>query len=93
MDVRLIPTDQILFKGQVQGVGFRWTCCRLARELGLQGWVRNLPDMSVEAVFQGDRDQVRQLLEKLMLEPGRIRITESMQRKLELPEIKGFAVR
>jgi len=39
--------------GRVQGVGFRYTCCREARALGLTGWVRNRPDDSVEIVAEG----------------------------------------
>lgn len=39
--------------GRVQGVGFRFTCQREARALGLTGWVRNLPDDSVEIVAEG----------------------------------------
>lgn len=39
--------------GRVQGVGFRYACCREARSQGLTGWVRNLPDDSVEIVAEG----------------------------------------
>ena len=39
--------------GRVQGVGFRFACCREARALGLVGWVRNRPDDSVEIVAEG----------------------------------------
>lgn len=44
--------------GQVQGVWFRDTCAEEAKRLGLSGWVRNLPDMRVEAVFEGDEHAV-----------------------------------
>ncbi|MDD5705927.1 MAG: acylphosphatase [Kiritimatiellae bacterium] len=39
--------------GRVQGVGFRYACCREARALRLTGWVRNRPDGSVEIVAEG----------------------------------------
>ena len=45
----------VVISGLVQGVGFRHATYRKALELGLRGWVRNLPDGTVEAVFQGDR--------------------------------------
>ena len=42
-----------LIVGRVQGVGFRFNCYRQARALSLSGWVRNLPDDSVEIVAEG----------------------------------------
>jgi acylphosphatase len=44
----------VLIAGHVQGVFFRANTCRQARSLGLTGWVRNLADGRVEAVFEGD---------------------------------------
>lgn len=50
---------RVLVGGRVQGVFFRDTTRRRAQELGLTGWVRNLPDGRVEAVFEGAEKDVR----------------------------------
>jgi len=44
----------VLISGRVQGVFFRANTWKKARSLGLTGWVRNLPDGCVEAVFEGE---------------------------------------
>jgi len=49
---------RVRFRGRVQGVYFRAHCREKAKELGLDGFVRNLPDGTVEAVLEGDRDSV-----------------------------------
>jgi acylphosphatase len=54
---------RVLVSGQVQGVFFRTACRRMALAHGVSGWVRNLPDGRVEAVFEGPPDGVRRLLE------------------------------
>lgn len=51
--------------GRVQGVFFREKTCREARKLGLTGWVKNLPDGTVETEFQGGEPEVKKLLEWL----------------------------
>lgn len=52
-----------LVAGRVQGVFFRQSAAERARSLGLTGWVRNLPDGRVEAVFQGSRQAVESMLD------------------------------
>jgi len=54
---------RVVFKGRVQGVFFRANCERHAKELGLSGYVRNLPDGDVEAVFEGERKVVEEAIE------------------------------
>jgi len=48
----------VRLKGHVQGVGFRYATADEARRLGLRGWVRNLDSGEVEAVFEGSRSGV-----------------------------------
>ena len=52
----------VTVRGSVQGVGFRWYTRRQASSLRLGGWVRNLPDGSVEAVFEGEEHAVRSMV-------------------------------
>lgn len=53
----------VVVSGRVQGVGFRYATHAEALRLGLGGWVRNLPDGRVEAVFVGDRATLEQMLD------------------------------
>lgn len=52
----------MVVRGRVQGVFFRASTQREARQLGLSGWVKNRPDGSVEIVAEGEEDQVKDLL-------------------------------
>jgi len=52
----------VRISGRVQGVFFRQSTTEEARRLGITGWVRNLPDGSVEAVLEGSGDLVRELV-------------------------------
>ncbi len=54
---------RVLISGQVQGVNFRAACRRMAVEHGVSGWVRNLSDGRVEAVFEGPDQDVHRLLD------------------------------
>ncbi|MGI5348178.1 acylphosphatase [Streptomyces sp. CA-250714] len=56
-------SKRVIVTGQVQGVFFRDTCRRTAVAHGVHGWVRNLPDGSVEALFEGEADAVDALVE------------------------------
>ncbi len=52
----------VIFRGHVQGVGFRYTTHRIAKRYDLVGFVRNLPDGTVEALIQGPPDDVETCL-------------------------------
>jgi len=53
----------VFVSGDVQGVNFRWYCSKEASSRGLAGFVRNLRDGRVEAVFEGDSQGVDALVE------------------------------
>lgn len=53
---------RVHISGRVQGVAFRDAARRKAGEVGVSGWVRNLPDGGVEAVFEGDPERVREMI-------------------------------
>ena len=53
----------VLVYGFVQGVGFRFAVERAARSRGVAGWVRNCPDGTVEAVFEGEPGDVGALVD------------------------------
>ena len=53
----------VFVSGTVQGVAYRANTRDAAREAGLDGWVRNLDDGRVEAVFEGDEESVEELVE------------------------------
>lgn len=52
----------VIFKGKVQGVFFRANTRDAAVREGVFGWVRNLPDGTVEAVFEGDEEKVSSVI-------------------------------
>lgn len=53
----------VYVSGDVTGVFFRAHTQELARKLGVTGWVRNTPDGRVEAVFEGEKDEVDEMIE------------------------------
>ena len=83
----------VLFSGKVQHVGFRCTAYYIARDLGLTGWVDNLPDGRVEMEVQGQPSDLRRLLLRLKGQ-RHIRITQTQIRRIPRRTLeRRFAVR
>jgi acylphosphatase len=61
----------VTVSGKVQGVFLRAATKREADSLGVKGWARNLPDGSVEAVFEGEEDVVNMLVDFMKHDPSR----------------------
>ncbi len=55
----------VFFSGRVQGVFFRKTIWIKARKLGIFGWVKNLPDKRVEAIFEGEKEKIQELVNNI----------------------------
>lgn len=84
----------VVFRGRVQGVYFRAHCAEKAGELGLDGHVRNMPDGSVEAVFEGDRSLIESCIEwnKTSQPYARVETVEVAWREPK-GDARGFHVR
>lgn len=67
----------VIYQGKVQGVFFRSNCQKKAVELGLTGWVRNLPDGTVESVAEGSESRLKDLLQWCTREQPHARVTDT----------------
>jgi len=65
---------QLVVRGRVQGVFFRASAQREARQHGLTGWVKNRPDGSVEMVVEGEEDDVKDFLSWAQTGPTTARV-------------------
>lgn len=84
----------ILVSGRVQGVGYRHFVYRHASSAGIAGWVRNLPDGRVEAVFEGDQPALENVLDRCRSGPALSRV-EKVETEWEEPTgaCEGFDIR
>ena len=83
---------RVIVHGRVQGVFFRDTARRMAASRGVAGWVRNNPDGTVEAVFEGPADAVEAML-RVCEEGPRGAEVERVETFDEAPEgLEGFSI-
>lgn len=71
--------------GRVQGVWFRANTKEMAEKIGVVGWVRNMPDGSVEAVFEGEDEKVEKMIEWCRHGPPLARV-DGIEVKYEKPK-------
>ena len=83
----------IFVSGRVQKVGFRFAVLQAATKTKVNGWVRNLPDGRVEAVFEGNNSNIEQMLQytRQVQPPAVVRDIVVEDRPLE--GIQGFEIR
>jgi len=84
---------KLIIKGIVQGVSFRYYTQREARKGGVAGWVRNLPDGSVAALFEGEEEDVEAMIQWCRQGPPGARVTEVIVQPEEYQgEFQSFSV-
>ena len=91
---RVTPTGTVLhviISGKVQGVGFRWFARTEARRLGLAGWVRNLPDGTVELRATGIAQFLSALEQAIQRGPDGAEVTGIAQVTTPAPDSRADA--
>lgn len=84
---------KVSVKGAVQGVAFRKHAARMASELKVNGWVRNCPDGSVEACFEGNRREVEALVSWCFVGPRKAAVEEVIVRhNFYSGTLRGFKI-
>jgi acylphosphatase len=84
----------VYISGRVQGVFFRAETQRAALSFNITGWVRNLPDGSVEAVFEGEDANVNKMLAWCHHGPPAARVQEVIAKEESyIDEFKNFGIK
>ncbi|TLU88473.1 MAG: acylphosphatase [Chlorobium sp.] len=88
-----ITRVHLIVSGHVQGVGYRMFIHRVASGLNLSGWVRNLPDGTVEIDAQGSDRNIQELVERARKGTSRSQVTR-IRKEEKTPDetMKGFFV-
>ncbi len=83
-----------LFEGRVQGVGFRYAVKQIAMGFDIVGWVKNLPEGSVELTLMGEEEEVEEFLQEIVEESAMAHNIKDMSSH-EIPLLenaKGFII-
>jgi len=84
---------EVVVRGAVQGVFFRVEARDRARSLRLAGWIRNAPDGSVEAAFEGEDERVESMVEWCRRGPRGARVDDVDVTWTEVQNEDGFSIR
>ena len=85
---------RIIFEGQVQGVGFRYTTKETSKGFDIIGHVKNLPEGTVELIVMGETDEIDEFLQEISEESTQAHNIKEMHiEKIPLLEnVKGFTI-
>ena len=87
-----MKTIRLTIKGKVQGVFFRATAKDIADELGVKGWVKNLPDRNVEITATATEDILQKFIDWCKQGPPKARVDEVIVEELSTAELNGFRI-
>ena len=87
-----MKTIRLIIKGKVQGVFFRVTAKEIADELGVKGWVRNLPDRNVEITATAPENILQKFIDWCKQGPSKARVENIEVNELVLEEFKDFRI-
>ena len=83
----------VFITGTVQGVGYRYSTVQEAQKRLIKGWVRNLRDGRVEAIFEGREPLINQMLQWCHHGPRNARVTDVAAETIETQGYQGFEIR
>lgn len=84
----------VYISGNVQGVFFRDSTRQKAEELGLAGWVKNMPDGRVEAIFEGPSGAVQEIIDWCKEGPSQATVEDvDAEHEDSTEDLEGFEVR
>jgi acylphosphatase len=85
-----MSSKRLIIAGRVQGIGYRDWMVTQAHALGIDGWVRNRADGTVEALVSGTTDAVEEMARACRRGPRLAQVTSITEEKAEPPEEPGF---
>lgn len=85
-----MSSKRLIISGRVQGVGYRAWMAEQATALGVDGWVRNRPDGTVEALISGTADAVEELARACRRGPRFAQVDAIVEEIADPPEAPGF---
>ena len=87
-----MKTIRLTIKGKVQGVFYRATAKDVADQLGIKGWVKNLPDNNVEIRATSTEQILQQFMNWCKQGPPKAKVDDVIVEELSLEEFNGFRI-
>ena len=89
----MLQTLNIKISGKVQGVFYRQSTKEIATQLGIEGFIMNMPDGCVEITASGTKEQMKQLLNWCRQGPPLAKVTDMITKELPIQRFDQFVIR